>query len=67
MNRPPQFVASFVSNRLCRSLADFVEKVGVSTQPNFFGAVGAIFRCGRGGPRNPPQTQWSEFQIDLRR
>ena len=41
--------------------ADSVEKVGVSTQPDFFSAVGAIFRCGRGGPHNPPQTQWSEF------
>jgi hypothetical protein len=39
-------------------LADSVEKAGVSTQPNFFSAVGAIFRCGRalGGT---PETQFS--------
>ena len=41
-------------------MADFVEKVGVSTQPNFFSAVGAILRCGRGGPHDPPQNQWSD-------
>ena len=37
-------------------LADFVEKVGVLTRPNFFSAVGAVFRFGRGGPHHPPQT-----------
>jgi hypothetical protein len=37
-----------------------LKNVGVSTHPNFFSAVGAIFRCGR-WPHNPPQTQWSEF------
>jgi hypothetical protein len=42
-------------------MTDSVEKVGVSTQPNFFSAVGAIFRCGRGGPHHLPQTQRSEF------
>lgn len=41
--------------------ADSVEKVGVSTQPDFFSVVGAGFRCGRGGPRHPPQTQRSAF------
>jgi CheY-like chemotaxis protein len=30
-------------------LADTVEKVGVLTRPNFFSAVGAVFRFGRGG------------------
>ena len=29
--------------------------------PNLFSAAGAVFRCGRGGPRHPPQTQRSEF------
>jgi hypothetical protein len=44
--------------------ADSVEKVGVSPWPNFFSAVGAVFRCGRGGPRHPPQTQRSESGND---
>ena len=25
-------------------------------RPDFFSAVGAVFRCGRGGPHHPPQT-----------
>jgi hypothetical protein len=41
--------------------ADSVEKVGISTRPNFFSAVGAVFACGRGGPNHPPQTQRSQF------
>jgi len=45
----------------CLLWVDSVEKVGVSPWPNFFSAVGAVFRCGRGGPRHPPQTQRSEF------
>jgi hypothetical protein len=40
---------------------DSVEKVGVSTRPNFFSAVGAVFKCRRGGPHHPPQTERSEF------
>ena len=36
-----------------RRRADSVEKVRVSTQSNFFSAVGAVFRRGRGGPHNP--------------
>jgi len=30
-------------------MADSVEKVGVLTRPNFFSAVSAVFRFGRGG------------------
>ena len=44
-----------------RSSPDSVEKVGVSTRPNFFSAVGAVFKCRRGEPHHPPQTQRSEF------
>ena len=35
-------------------LANSVEKVGVSTRPIFFSAVGAVFRCGRRRPHHPP-------------
>jgi hypothetical protein len=35
-------------------MTDSVEKVEVSTQPDFFSVVGAVFRCGR-------QTQRSAF------
>ena len=45
----------------CLLLADSVEKVEVSTRPDFFSAVDAVFRRGRGGPHRPPETQWGGF------
>ena len=53
----------------CKSpvVADSVEKVEVSTRPDFFSAVDAVFRRGRGGPHNPLLTQPRQFQIGLRR
>ena len=36
-----------------RRAADFVEKVAVSIQSNFFSTVGALFKGRRGGPHHP--------------
>jgi hypothetical protein len=42
-------------------MTDSVEKVEVSTRPDFFSAVDAVFRRGRGGPHRPSETQWGGF------
>ena len=50
-------VKSVAARCKCLLRVDTVEKVRVSTRSNFLGILGAVLKCGRGGPHHPSLTQ----------